>query len=238
MAAAAATGILSMPGSSASAMTGDQEQPSGSPGVLSGNSVAAPLSVPVNLCGNTADVVGAVNPASGNDCSAEAGATAGQGTGDSAATASHSAGVLSGNSVQAPVDIGLNLCGDSVDVVGAANPASGNACSGAGEASAAPAGPETPEIPEVEVPPAGHDSPTVPPTSRSVPQPERVVPQHVATHEQLPVPEAEIGPHAPVARAQLADTGVDQNLLAAAATSAGLLVGGGVLYRRARAAGR
>ncbi|QFZ72606.1 DUF320 domain-containing protein [Streptomyces fagopyri] len=39
-----------------------------------------------------------------------------------------SPGVLSGNVIQIPVDLGLNLCGNSVDVVGLLNPAFGNAC--------------------------------------------------------------------------------------------------------------
>jgi hypothetical protein len=40
----------------------------GSPGVLSGNVVQAPVHVPVNVCGNTIDVVGLLNPAFGNAC--------------------------------------------------------------------------------------------------------------------------------------------------------------------------
>ncbi|MEU6536499.1 chaplin [Streptomyces sp. NPDC047000] len=40
----------------------------GSPGVLSGNLVQVPLHVPVNVCGNTIDVVGLLNPAFGNTC--------------------------------------------------------------------------------------------------------------------------------------------------------------------------
>ncbi|MFC9329659.1 chaplin [Kitasatospora sp. NPDC057015] len=40
----------------------------GSPGVLSGNLVQVPVNVPVNLCGNTVDVIGALNPAFGNSC--------------------------------------------------------------------------------------------------------------------------------------------------------------------------
>ncbi|MFD3561860.1 chaplin [Streptomyces sp. NPDC058686] len=40
----------------------------GSPGVLSGNLVQVPVNVPVNLCGNTVDVIGALNPALGNGC--------------------------------------------------------------------------------------------------------------------------------------------------------------------------
>jgi ABC-type glycerol-3-phosphate transport system substrate-binding protein len=39
-----------------------------SPGVLSGNLIQVPVHVPVNLCGNTVSVIGALNPAFGNTC--------------------------------------------------------------------------------------------------------------------------------------------------------------------------
>lgn len=38
----------------------------GSPGVVSGNVVQAPVHVPVNAVGNTVNVIGALNPAFGN----------------------------------------------------------------------------------------------------------------------------------------------------------------------------
>ncbi|MCY0947594.1 chaplin [Streptomyces antarcticus] len=40
----------------------------GSPGVLSGNVVQVPIHIPVNICGNTINAVGALNPAFGNVC--------------------------------------------------------------------------------------------------------------------------------------------------------------------------
>ena len=40
----------------------------GSPGFLSGNMIQIPIHIPVNLCGNTVDVIGALNPAFGNHC--------------------------------------------------------------------------------------------------------------------------------------------------------------------------
>ena len=46
-------------------------------------------------------------------------------------TASDSPGVLSGNVVQVPVDLDLNLCGDSINVIGLLNPALGNHCESA-----------------------------------------------------------------------------------------------------------
>ncbi|MFF5500830.1 chaplin [Streptomyces roseolus] len=39
-----------------------------SPGVGSGNVVQVPVHVPVNVCGNTVNVIGALNPAFGNVC--------------------------------------------------------------------------------------------------------------------------------------------------------------------------
>ncbi len=39
-----------------------------SPGVLSGNVVQVPVHIPVNLCGDTVDVIGALNPALGDAC--------------------------------------------------------------------------------------------------------------------------------------------------------------------------
>ncbi|MFC1418002.1 chaplin [Streptacidiphilus cavernicola] len=41
----------------------------GSPGVLSGNVIQIPIDVPINVCGNSVNVIGALNPAFGNHCS-------------------------------------------------------------------------------------------------------------------------------------------------------------------------
>ncbi|GAA0674965.1 hypothetical protein GCM10010193_29910 [Kitasatospora atroaurantiaca] len=40
----------------------------GSPGVASGNLIQVPVHIPVNVCGNTVNVIGALNPAFGNSC--------------------------------------------------------------------------------------------------------------------------------------------------------------------------
>lgn len=39
-----------------------------SPGVASGNIIQVPIHIPVNLCGNTVNLVGGLNPAIGNVC--------------------------------------------------------------------------------------------------------------------------------------------------------------------------
>ncbi|MFI5686359.1 chaplin ChpH [Streptomyces sp. NPDC051636] len=42
--------------------------------------------------------------------------------------AEHSPGIASGNVVQAPVHVPVNVCGNTISVIGLLNPASGNAC--------------------------------------------------------------------------------------------------------------
>ncbi|MFF1507506.1 chaplin [Streptomyces sp. NPDC058326] len=39
-----------------------------SPGIASGNVVQVPIHVPINLCGNTVNFIGALNPTFGNTC--------------------------------------------------------------------------------------------------------------------------------------------------------------------------
>ncbi|MFJ4712650.1 chaplin [Streptomyces sp. NPDC088785] len=208
MAAAAATSMLSMPGAGAAALTGDEAD--------AGASASAADTAPHEE----------------------------QGYGETprSETTAHSPGLLSGNTVQAPVDIGVNLCGNTADVVGALNPATGNACAGSGDASAAPTPveehlpPAPPATPATPVTPEAPSTPAPPPTERSVPNvPQASVPRPGPGHDVLS-PVAAV--RAPQARERLADTGADPNLLAAAAASAGLLVGGGILYRRSSPARR
>ncbi|MEU9133355.1 chaplin [Kitasatospora sp. NPDC048540] len=65
---AAAAALLLGAAGGASASAGAEGVVAGSPGVLSGNSLQVPVHVPVNLCGNTVDIVGLLNPAFGNSC--------------------------------------------------------------------------------------------------------------------------------------------------------------------------
>ncbi|MEU6881111.1 chaplin [Streptomyces sp. NPDC046712] len=62
-----AGGIVAAGAGVASAHGADAHgQAVGSPGVLSGNLVQAPVHVPVNVSGNTVNVIGLLNPAFGN----------------------------------------------------------------------------------------------------------------------------------------------------------------------------
>ncbi|WP_269855890.1 chaplin [Streptomyces sp. RPT161] len=40
----------------------------GSPGVISGNVIQVPINLPINLCGNSIDIIGLLNPTFGNTC--------------------------------------------------------------------------------------------------------------------------------------------------------------------------
>ncbi|MFD8145308.1 chaplin [Streptomyces sp. NPDC059708] len=65
-----ATGVLVAAGAASPAMADSAAEGKavGSPGVLSGNLIQVPVHIPVNVCGNTAQLVGLLNPAFGNTC--------------------------------------------------------------------------------------------------------------------------------------------------------------------------
>ncbi|OEU96833.1 chaplin [Streptomyces oceani] len=63
--------------SAGSALAGDGEgmdgasakgKAAGSPGIVSGNVIQAPVNLDANVCGNTVNVIGLLNPANGNVC--------------------------------------------------------------------------------------------------------------------------------------------------------------------------
>ena len=183
----------------------------GSPGVVSGNTLQLPVHVPVNVCGNTVNVVGLLNPAAGNGCANEGGGAnspAGPRGGASAQGGERDApGALSGNGVALPIHLPVNVTGNSVNVVGVGNPVVGNrSVNTPGDHPHHPAWP-TPE------PPAPTPAPPKP---------------HPA-----PASEVRGRPAPPAAVAALAHTGTDDTIPAAAA-SAALILGGAVLYRRFR----
>ncbi|MDX2408808.1 chaplin [Streptomyces microflavus] len=251
---AAAGGVLALSGGYAHADAGAASAATGSPGVLSGNSVSVPIDIPVNVCGNSVTVGGLINPTFGNDCengSAESsqdagpqnriggvsgdGAQAGNGARAGSTTASDrhgeqpgtgrhraggagaegvaqgSPGILSGNSVQAPIDIPVNVCGNSVSVIGLLNPTFGNSCSNDAEP------PPPPPPPPPVKPPVTPETPVDPPANQP-PEP------------NVPGPQLE-------PEEQLAQTGAGGMEMLIPASAGLLLAGlGSVLYRRSRSA--
>ncbi|CAL9600128.1 Chaplin-B [Streptomyces sp. enrichment culture] len=198
----------------------------GSPGLISGNAVQLPVHVPVHVCGNTVDVAGFLNPAAGNSCAGtdeggkggrngESGA-AREGSGAFGGAAASgggkdSPGVLSGNGVQLPVHLPVNVGGNSVNVVGVGNAAAGN--ESAHTPGHRPGRPHRPE-PETE--------PSVPSTDAPRPRPH-------APRPNAPRPHA--APPRPVT--SLAETGTDHTVPALGGATA-LVLGGAVLFRRFR----
>ncbi|AXI78950.1 chaplin [Peterkaempfera bronchialis] len=64
----AASGMILAGTASASASGEAKGAAVGSPGVLSGNIVQVPIHIPINLCGNTVNVIALLNPTFGNVC--------------------------------------------------------------------------------------------------------------------------------------------------------------------------
>ncbi|WP_323055296.1 MULTISPECIES: chaplin [Streptomyces] len=242
----AAGGALALSGVAAYADADADGAAVNSPGVLSGNTVQAPVHVPVNVCGNTVNVVGGLNPAIGNKC-ANVGDDShddghhDDGHHDSGAEADGAAvgspGVLSGNTVQAPVSVPVNVCGNTVDVVGVLNPAIGNDCTNGG----APEGPgeERPEEPGGEEP--GGEEPEGEKPEGEKPEGEK--PEAEKPEAEKPGDTAGDGGETGVTpagdrhepQAELAETGASA-LTTVLPVGTALMLGGYVLYRRARVA--
>jgi hypothetical protein len=72
--AAMVGGLVFAGAGAASADAGAFGSANNSPGVLSGNVIQVPISVDANVCGNSLDLLGALNPAFGNSCSNDDGA--------------------------------------------------------------------------------------------------------------------------------------------------------------------
>ncbi|RAG87099.1 hypothetical protein DN069_03010 [Streptacidiphilus pinicola] len=64
----ASVGLLLGAAGAASADSTADGVAANSPGFLSGNLLQVPVHVPINLCGNSVNVIGALNPAFGNSC--------------------------------------------------------------------------------------------------------------------------------------------------------------------------
>ncbi|MER5945981.1 chaplin family protein [Streptomyces sp. NPDC001904] len=230
---AAATGVLAVTGGYAHADSGANGSASGSPGVASGNNVQVPVEVPVNVCGNTVNVIGLLNPAMGNKCANntphdsgygdESGGGHHQPPGGGSHAGGHtgdSPGVGSGNHVQVPVEVPVNVCGNSIGIISVGNPVTGDDCANPGGEHATP--PSTPGQPHHPGTP-GKPGEAVKPVTRALPP----------TESKPNQPETQS-----VTRArgdsQLAMTGSSLPVGATGALAAGALLGGAVLYRRSR----
>ncbi|MFE7591675.1 chaplin [Kitasatospora sp. NPDC057512] len=64
----AASGLVLGAAGGAAASAGAEGVAANSPGVLSGNQIQVPIHLPINLCGNTINIIALLNPAFGNEC--------------------------------------------------------------------------------------------------------------------------------------------------------------------------
>ncbi|WP_336213962.1 chaplin family protein [Nonomuraea sp. LPB2021202275-12-8] len=87
---------------------------SGRSGVLSGNQVVAPITAPINACGNAVAALGLAEA----HCKGGAGVSPHNGVGGGGNTTSGRSGVLAGNQVIAPITAPINVCGNAVAVLG------------------------------------------------------------------------------------------------------------------------
>ncbi|MET9758107.1 chaplin [Streptomyces sp. NPDC006372] len=224
-AAAAATGILSLYGSPALADSEASGVTKDASGALSGNNVQVPVDVPVNLCGNTVEVLAVLSDSFGNACRNTSHKSKGYGP-EASAVAKGSYGVGSGNIVQVPVDVPVNACGNSVDGLALFNEATETSCSngsygggyGHEDDDTSKPGEEKDRTPPAKDRPTPHDEKT--PDSPRSPEKESETPSSTPEDKTGPLP-------------QLAETG-SEALVAASAASAALLAGGVLLYRRGR----
>ncbi|GAA3397397.1 chaplin [Streptomyces roseoviridis] len=229
---AAAGGMIALGGGHAQAGSGASGTASDSPGVASGNSVQAPVHAPVNVCGNTVNVVGLLNPAFGNSCANQS-APGGYGDDGGSSAGGHtsdSPGVGSGNNVQVPVEAPVNVCGNGVTGIGLGNAAGPNDC-GYGVEPTPPGHPGEPGEPGNPGNPENPGKPENPggPGDSGGEHPEN--PGTPGTPGEGP---NQPGPHAQDRPTEeLAHTGAS-TLGIAVPVGAGLLLAGSVIYRRAR----
>ena len=209
---AAASGMLAITGGYANADAGAKGLSEEATGLLTGNVVQAPVHVPLNVCGNTVNVLGALNPAAGNSCAQGSGRSGGDGGSDGASADSGATGVSneaegagSGNVIQLPIDAPVNLCGNNIGLASLDNLSADNGC-----AQGTTLADEETDSPETPVDEEETDRPNEPGTDGTSGD-----------------------------RVELAETGASAGLMGVALPAgAALVLGGAVLYRRSRAAVR
>ena len=87
-------------------------------GIANGTQLYAPISLPINLAGNSAAVLGEANSRAlaGNRIESAQGGWVGQSNGDNN-------GILNGTQIAAPISIPINVCGNSLGLLGEAHSA-------------------------------------------------------------------------------------------------------------------
>lgn len=92
------------------------QKTSGEHSVLGGNQVNAPISAPVDVCGNAVAIIGKAEAGCKGGATVHNGGGAGHGR--SGQTTDGALGVIAGNQVNAPISAPVNVCGNAVAIVG------------------------------------------------------------------------------------------------------------------------
>ncbi|EPD96396.1 hypothetical protein HMPREF1486_00994 [Streptomyces sp. HPH0547] len=194
----------------------------GSPGVVSGNDVQVPVDVPVNVCGNSVDVVGVLNPAHGNDC------------GNPSAPAPEKPGKP--GEPEKPGNPGEpEKPGNPGEPEKPGNPGEPEKPGNPGEPEKPgnPENPGNPGKPEKPGSPEVPDKPGEPGEPGTPDRPDGSTEVRTASHTEAAPADTD-----PAGTGELAHTGSASQLGVAVPVSVGMLAGGYVLYRRSRVAAR
>ncbi len=244
--AAATTGLLTLYATPVLADSSAHGATSSSSGVVSGNTAQAPVTLPVNACGNSVDVVGIVNPATGNGCATKDATKAAEpsapahrddqghedagGYGDREDAGGHGDEGGYGEEGGYGDDGGY---GDEGEHGGGYGDTPGGYGDSPGYGDTPPDKPPV-DKPPVDKPPTDKPPVDKPPVDKP---PVDKPPTDKPPVDKPPVdkPPTDTPPtHRPPS---LADTGSDtETLVGMSAASLGLILGGGILYRRGRAA--
>ena len=215
---AAAGGVLAtFSGGTAFADSAVQGAAGNSPGAVSGNNIQAPINAPINVCGNTVTVLGSLNRASGTSCG-------GSGTTQVQGESGEAQGIGSGNNIQAPINVPVNVCGNGISAIADSNSASGD-CGGSDRTT--PPGDDGPDTPGPDEP--GPDNPGPDNPGPDNPGPDNPGDEPGGSQDN---PGSDVRTQSEPTD-QLAQTGAGEMVGIGVPLSAGLLVGGFVLYRRA-----
>ena len=103
---------------SAQAAGGFRQSTGDNNGILNGTQLYAPVSLPVNLAGNSLAILGGANSRAVAVNESARGGWGGQSTGDNN-------GILNGTQIAAPISLPINICGNALGVLGQANAAAG-----------------------------------------------------------------------------------------------------------------
>ncbi|GAA3220860.1 chaplin family protein [Actinocorallia longicatena] len=102
------------------ASDGDDMTTSGKGSILGGNQLYAPINIPINLCGNALAILGTAKAGCVGGAHVVNERKASWGDDDHGMTTSGKGSILGGNQLNVPVNVPINVCGNSAALLGTA----------------------------------------------------------------------------------------------------------------------